>query len=208
MEIIPRRDGNKEYLKPPTQQPMCNSISLKIATDGSMIFGNQPQWALPCQMLPGFIPLGESLRDPKDVLLSNSAEFVQCPDATVSKKKAGNEAGNEGMTPVFPTCFRLARAISKCIRGETICAKSRHETPRYSLRIQVLHPQSCGAINGANGVHQIAMPATGSRSVLVGKVGKRDHFPHRMKGRNELRIQRIQFSITLVSDRSKPMKII
>jgi hypothetical protein len=38
-------------------------------------------------MLPGFIPLGESLRDPKDVLLSNSAEFVQCPDATVSKKK-------------------------------------------------------------------------------------------------------------------------
>ena len=40
-----------------------------------------------CQMLPGFIPLGESLRDPKDVLLSNSAEFVQCPDATVSKKK-------------------------------------------------------------------------------------------------------------------------
>ena len=65
---------------------MCNSISLKIATDGSMIFGNQPQWALPCQMLPGFVPLGESLCDPKDVILSNCAEFVQCPDATVSKK--------------------------------------------------------------------------------------------------------------------------
>ena len=105
MEIIPRRDGNKEYLKPPTHQPMCNSISLKIATDGSMIFGNQPQWALPCQMLPGFIPLGESLRDPKDVLLSNSAEFVQCPDATVSKKKLEMKLATKEWHLSFPHVF-------------------------------------------------------------------------------------------------------
>lgn len=72
-----------------------------ISILGALLFGLD----LSDELDDVFIPLGESLRDPKDVLLSNSAEFVQCPvvqstELTGSIKllclsqQGGNVAGN------------------------------------------------------------------------------------------------------------------
>ena len=100
-------------------------------TYGSMIFGYLWEPALRAlPSLPGFIPLGESLRDPKDVLLSNGAEFIKCPPDAPQKKS--DEADNEGITAVIPHVFGWKDDEFRLVSQGTILAKSRHETPRSS----------------------------------------------------------------------------
>lgn len=189
---------------------MCNNISLKIATDGSMIFGNQPQWALPCQMLPGFVPLGESLWDPKDVLLSNSAEFVQCPDITVSKKcwKWSWQRRND-------TCLSHMFSVGKgnffpVYQGRNnLCQMAPWDSEIFAENSGAPRAPPCPSpvvqsteLTGS--IKLLCLPPEVGRCWLD-KLEKGTIFHIEWKGTNELRIQ---FSITLVSDRSKPMKII